>query len=109
METMAADFLQENGYQIIEQNFYCRTGEIDLIAKDGNYLVFIEVKYRTNRKNGLPEEAVDKIKQRQIIKTAVYYMMKKGCAGDTPCRFDVVAILGTAVTVYKNAFDAFSL
>lgn len=103
-ENMAADYLTEQGYQIIERNFCCRTGEIDLIAREGECLCFVEVKYRTSGAFGSPLEAVNGHKQKKIIKTAVYYMMIHHMAMDTECRFDVVAIEGERVTLLQNAF-----
>lgn len=104
-EQFAADYLVEHGYRIIEKNFFARHGEIDIIAKDEAYLVFVEVKYRTNTKNGLPEEAVSRRKQQSIIKAATYYLYRHGISFDTPCRFDVVVVLKDTITLYKNAFD----
>lgn len=104
MEDMAAAFLMERGYERIERNFYSRFGEIDMIARDHEYLVFIEVKYRADLKMGRPEEAVGIKKQRAIVKTAAWYMCVKHIPDDTPCRFDVVAITGGSFRLIKNAF-----
>lgn len=106
-ESIAADYIKANGYNIITQNFYCRSGEIDIIANDNNYLVFIEVKFRTTTKLGYPQEAVDHRKIRSIVKTAKYYMLTHHIPENTPCRFDVVIMLGKEITLLKNAFDAF--
>lgn len=103
-EQVAATYLQKQGYEIIEQNFRCRQGEIDIIAKDGEYLVFCEVKYRSSGQKGHPLEAVSVQKQHRISRTALYYMAKKGLI-DVPCRFDVVGILDKEIVLYKNAFD----
>lgn len=103
-EQQAAEFLQEQGYEILERNFRCRSGEIDLIAREGEYLCFIEVKYRAGSTCGSPLDAVGGHKQRQILKVAKYYLMKKGMTMDTPCRFDVVAIEGKEITLLRNAF-----
>ena len=65
-EVKAACFLKTQGSQILERNYRCKKGEIDLIAREGQYLVFVEVKYRSTNESGLPEEAVDLRKQRQI-------------------------------------------
>ncbi len=75
-EEIATAYLRENNYQIIERNFECRQGEIDIIAKDKNEIVFIEVKTRTNYLYGLPSEAVDNIKQNHIKKVINYYIYK---------------------------------
>lgn len=85
-------------------NFYSRHGEIDIIANEDGYLVFVEVKYRKNTICGRPWEAVDYRKQQNLKYTASYYMMKKGYVPETPCRFDVVSILGSKISLYKNAF-----
>ena len=74
-ETQAAVFLEKQGYQILERNFRCPAGEIDLIAKEGGYLCFVEVKYRSERETGTPEEAVDAKKQKRISRAALYYLM----------------------------------
>lgn len=78
----------------MERNFRCRNGEIDLIARDGRYLVFIEVKYRKDRRSGSSFAAVGKQKQRTILKVALFYLIRKGFQDDIPCRFDVVGIDG---------------
>jgi putative endonuclease len=104
-EYIAALYLQAEGYEIIEHNFRCKIGEIDIIAKKDNYLRFIEVKYRSDKRIGIPEEAVNYKKQRLISKTASYYIMKKGYTMDIPCCFDVVAILDNEIKLYENAYE----
>lgn len=104
-EKAVGAYLKEQGYQILEYNFRCRSGEIDIIARDGEYLVFVEVKYRTDLKSGDPLEAVDARKQRTISRTALYYCMKHGYGETTPCRFDVAAVLGEEIRLIKNAFE----
>lgn len=106
IEAEAKSFLINLGYQIIECNFRCKSGEIDIIAKEDNYLVFIEVKFRFSTKNGLPAEAVDFRKMKRIINTAKYYMLIHGYSEFTPCRFDVIVKLDTKMELIKNAFDA---
>lgn len=103
-EEQAAGFLEAAGMQILERNFRSRTGEIDLIARDGEYLVFVEVKYRADDAMGTALEAVDKRKQGKIARTARYYLLRHGLGADTPCRFDVVGITGGQVEHVKNAF-----
>ena len=103
-EALAAEYLQKEGYDIIERNFHCRQGEIDLIARDGNTLVFVEVKYRKDLTAGEPAEAVDARKQARILRTARYYMTRYHISEDTPCRFDVVAVLGSNVRLIRDAF-----
>lgn len=103
-EQLAADYLTEQGLEIVEKNFHGRHGEIDLIAKDGAYLVFVEVKYRGNEKKGGPAEAVGYYKQKHIRDTARYYLYQHRYGEDTPCRFDVVAILDDKITWIQDAF-----
>ena len=104
-EEAAIDHLRANGYEIICQNFRCRSGEIDIIGKENAYLTFIEVKYRTNTKSGHPFEAISQYKINKIINTAKYYMLNNNISYETPCRFDVVAILGKEIHIYRNAFE----
>lgn len=105
-ESMAVQYLTEAGYHILERNFRCRTGEIDIIAKDGAYLVFVEVKYRASAACGSALEAVDYRKQQSILRVAQYYMVSHGYGTQTNCRFDVVAIQGTEIMLIQNAFGA---
>ena len=103
-EVKAACFLKTQGYQILERNYRCKKGEIDLIAREGQYLVFVEVKYRKNTRKGYPEEAVDTRKQKKICETAAYYVYKNRIPEYTPMRFDVVAVLGGEFKLIKDAF-----
>lgn len=103
-EQKAAEYLCENGYSILECNFRSRGGEIDIVAKDGEYICFVEVKYRTTNTYGNPLEAVDYWKQQQIRKMAMVYMMRHGLNEWTPCRFDVIAFEGEKLTHIENAF-----
>ena len=103
-ERQAAKYLGEKGMSILEMNYHNRSGEIDIIAKDGEYICFIEVKYRTTNQYGSPLEAVDVRKQKQIRKVALYYLMKHGLSEWTPCRFDVIAFEGEEITHLENAF-----
>lgn len=103
-ETLAAEYLEQSGYRLLERNFRNRSGEIDIIARDGEYLVFVEVKYRADDACGSPLEAVDYRKQQKIVRVAQYYLQRKGYKTETNCRFDVVAIEGDEITLLKNAF-----
>lgn len=103
-EDMAARFLTGCGLKIKELNFRNRFGEIDIIALDGKYTVFVEVKYRKSAAKGSPEEAVDLKKAVKISKVADYYMVCKKMSSDAMIRFDVVAIEGDDIRWYKNAF-----
>lgn len=103
-ETLACEYLKQHGYAIVSRNFRCRTGEIDIIAKDKDYLCFIEVKYRD--KDGLTKgyEAVDRKKQKTIYNVAKYYLYINKLNDDVPCRFDVISIDGEVISLFKNAF-----
>lgn len=103
-ESMAASYLQNDGYEILERNYRDKLGEIDIVAKDGKELVFIEVKYRLNLSKGDPAEAVDKRKQMRIRNGARGYLYRHHIDEDVPCRFDVVAILGEEIRLIKDAF-----
>lgn len=103
-ENRATVYLTERGYKILERNYRCRMGEIDLIAFHQGYLVFVEVKYRRGNRAGRPEEAVDFRKQKKISQTATWYLKEKGLSLDTPCRFDVVAITPEEIRVFPDAF-----
>lgn len=107
-EQMAVRYLETEGYEILERNYRCRFGEIDIVAKDGRgdnaSLVFVEVKYRSSLQFGSPFEAVNLKKQRTIIQTAKYYMKERTIGTDMGIRFDVVGILGRDIKLIKNAF-----
>lgn len=103
-EQLAADFLEAKGYQIVERNFYAPQGEIDLIARDGACLVFVEVRYRTTLRGGHPLETVNAQKQKRIRSAARWYFLKRGLGEDTACRFDVVGILKEELVHVENAF-----
>ena len=103
-EKKAGAFLEQMGYEILAYNYRSRQGEIDIIARDEEYLVFCEVKYRSGKQSGHPSEAVDYKKQRNLSRCALYYIMKEADL-DTACRFDVVSICGEQISVVKNAFD----
>ncbi len=103
-EELASSYLKDQGFRIMERNFRCRAAEIDIIARDGNILSFIEVKYRSSSKCGDPLEAVTLLKQKKIYEAALFYITKKGIPQDIQIRFDVVSILGEDITLIKNAF-----
>ena len=103
-EEAAAAFLQKQGFRILEKNFRCRQGEIDLVCREGKELVFTEVKYRSDVSCGSPFEAVDFRKQEKIRRTACFT-----CAGTVirkirPAGFDVVGITGDSIQLIRNAF-----
>ncbi len=91
-EELAAEYLKSLGYEIIQRNYRFGHGEIDIIAKDKETLVFVEVKTRENLKFGPPELAITKKKQRQIKKIGEAYLYENNIS-DTQCRIDVIAIL----------------
>ena len=107
-ERLAAEYLKLNGYRIIETNYRCPVGEIDIIAREKGTLVFVEVKARRSSRFGSPKCAVTPAKQRKISMAALDYL-KRSNLGDTRARFDVVAIDTTAgqtdIEVVKNAFE----
>jgi len=107
-ETLAAWFLRQNGYKIIEQNYRNRMGEIDIIAQDRKTIVFVEVKSRRSVRYGSPKFAVTPKKQRTISRVALYYL-KTTNQTDAKARFDVVAIISNRdepqIEIVKNAFD----
>ncbi len=90
-EDIAAGFLKEQGYSIIVRNYKSRFGEIDIIAWDKDTLCFVEVKTRQSKKFGLPQEAVTKIKQIQISKSALAFLKERAFL-DRKARFDIVSV-----------------
>lgn len=106
-EDVAENFLKTLGYQIIEKNFYYQHGEIDIVAKEGETLVFVEVKSRRSDRFGAPEESVTPRKQEVLRRTAEGYVASKNLT-DTECRFDVVSVVmkdGAAeCRLLKNCF-----
>jgi putative endonuclease len=107
-EAAAADFLERRGHTIIERNWSCKAGEVDLISLDANVVVFVEVKTRATGACGSPEEAVDIRKQEQIRSLAERYLASAGLT-DVDVRFDVVAIhyLGDDRALLRHHRDAF--
>ena len=108
-ENMAARHLRNRGYKIIMRNFSCDLGEIDIIARDGKTLVFLEVKTRAYD-DPKPEEQVNNIKQDKIIRAAKYYLTRYGTP-QPPSRFDVIAIVWPTgqppiIRHHEHAFDA---
>lgn len=103
-EEKAAEYLQTKGYRILEYNYLCRYGEIDLIAIKNDTLVFCEVKYRNSKDESLPFEAVTRRKQQRISKTAFYYLATHSLA-ERDCRFDVIGIAGSQIHHIENAFE----
>lgn len=105
-EQIAADYLEAKGYFIIQRNYRVRQGEIDIVARDKDTIVFVEVKYRKNTISGHPLEAVTIRKQRQVCDVALFYMNQNKINPETtPVRFDVIGILGNDITHIENAFE----
>ena len=90
-EEIASKYVNENGYQILERNFYTRHGELDIIAKQNDEIAFIEVKTRSNHSYGNPREAVTPIKQKHMYQAAKYYLYKTK-QENAFTRFDVVEV-----------------
>lgn len=88
-ENVACDFLEKQGISVLKRNFHSRFGEIDIIAKDGETIVFVEVKTRATKSFGAPSEFVDERKQKKIIQTALYFLGNDDC----DMRFDVIEIM----------------
>lgn len=108
-EEMAANFLVNTGYAILEKKYRNRMGEIDIVARFGNILAFVEVKTRRTDKFGRPAAAVDFRKKQKIISVAKYYIQVKGMEGCHP-RFDVIEVMGVGgtwnINHIKGAFEA---
>lgn len=108
-EQTAVKFLKKNGYKILQRNYRCKTGEIDIVSYDHGTIAFVEVKTRFSDAYGPPELAVTDRKKRQIIKVALHYVAEKKIR-DFDLRFDVVSIFYPPVekypiiTLFKNAF-----
>jgi putative endonuclease len=109
-EDLACEELTRRGYVILERRYRTRLGEIDIIARDGGTLVFVEVKARVGDEFGAPEDAITPQKQWRMTRMAETYLMMQRLGDAVDCRFDVVAVDAAsdpaAVTVYQSAFDA---
>lgn len=105
-EIIAKEFLQKQGYKIKEENFWSRYGEIDIIAEDDDYLVFVEVKFSHQTSYVRPQEQITYYKQQHLKRVANYYLVTQQIEKD--CRFDVVAILQNEeqqeIELIRNAF-----
>ena len=102
-EELALDYLKNNNYKILEKNFKCKIGEIDLIAKIDDVIVFVEVKTRSSDMFGRPREAVNFYKQKKIRSIALNYLKFKNLLNYS-CRFDVIEILDGEITHLENCF-----
>jgi putative endonuclease len=106
-EDLAETFLQTKGLVTHEKNFRCKLGEIDLIMRDQDVLVFIEVRLRSNPFFTNAAESVDRQKQRKIMNTASYYLQQKHLTDKVACRFDVIAIQQNAIRDSNWIINAF--
>lgn len=106
VEQAALRYLEQHGLKLVNKNFYSRQGEIDLIMRDGDFLVFIEVRSRKNSRYGGALASITPLKQRKIIKTAEYYLLKHRIGDRFPLRFDVIVSEGDGLALnwIKNAF-----
>ena len=104
MKMQRLPFFKVKGLRLLEKNFRCRKGEIDLILMDGACLVFTEVKYRSGPGCGSPLEAIDGRKQKKIRHTAAYYMYIRRISQDTPCRFDAEVLWENQFSGYRMLF-----
>ncbi len=108
-EQLAVKFLKKSGYKILQRNYRCKLGEIDIVCYDHGTIAFVEVKTRYSDTYGPPELSVTEAKKRQIVKVALHYVAEKKIEG-VDCRFDVVSIFHTPmkkqpeITLFKNAF-----
>jgi putative endonuclease len=107
-EELAAAYLAEAGYRIIERNYRCLFGEIDIVAEEGETLVFVEVKSRRSDAYGDPQLAVGRQKQRKISMISANYLAERHFP-HRPARFDVVAVkllpAGHRIELIRNAFE----
>lgn len=101
-ENEVCDFLVSKGIEILERNYFCKFGEVDIIGREADTLIFFEVKYRSSNRYGNPLEAIDIRKQKRIINCARYYTAYKYF--DLYIRFDAVGVIGKEIEWIKNAF-----
>ena len=105
-EIIAAEYLKNKGYKILATNYTNKIGEIDIIAQDKDYIVFVEVKARLSQKFGHPLDAIDEVKQQKIHAVASLYLVEKRKYGKL-CRFDAISILGFENPEIRHIIDAF--
>jgi len=109
-EELACRYLLQQGLRLITRNYHCRQGEIDLIMRDTDNLVFVEVRYRRQSRYGSGLESVNRRKQQRIAHCAAHYLHRHPRAGQLAARFDVVAVspdsAGPRIEWIRNAFEA---
>lgn len=106
-EEQAARYLEQQGLKVLARNWHAgKRGELDIVAKDGDTLVFVEVKFRSGKAYGSPFEAIDSRKQARIGKLAMCYMKRYGISFGSSCRFDCIGITKDgSISYLKNAFS----
>ena len=104
-EKKARRYLEQKGLILQESNYHCRSGEIDLIMRDGDQLVFVEVRYRKHTAYGSGADSITPTKRRKIIKTAAFYLQCHGLTEQVSCRFDIISIDANENTLWLS--DAF--
>ncbi len=100
-EDRALAYLQRQGLTLVERNFLCKAGELDLVMRDGAHLVFVEVRERNNPQFGGAAASISPAKQRRILRAAKFYLLR--CQPLPPCRIDIVAIDGDRINWIRNA------
>jgi len=102
-ERLAGAHLEALGFKILEYNYFCHGGEIDLVCEHEDTLVFVEVRARADGEHGHPFETISPLKRQRLVRAARHYLMERD-GEDRACRFDVVGIEGETVTHLANAF-----
>lgn len=102
-EDICAEYLTENGFNVLQRNYKCKVGEIDIVAEKDNIIRFIEVKYRGNGKYGFALESIDLKKQNRIKRAASWFLNEKGLNG-VQCSFDVITVENNVVEYYFNCY-----
>jgi len=102
-EQIAVQFLEKEGYVILDTNWRYNGIEIDIVAKNSGYIVFVEVKTRASLNWGQPEDSVNDVKIRRIVNAADYYMQECDC--DLPCRFDIISVVAVDGNILINHID----
>jgi len=109
IEHIAAQWLRQEGLALVAQNHYVKGGELDLVMREGDILVFVEVKHRTTTRFGHPLETITYQKQQRLVRAARLYIARNGIS--SPCRFDILGIIGKPPDLefhwVKAAFDTF--
>lgn len=106
-EDLVSRFLEKNGVTILDRNYNTDKGEIDIIGRDGEYIVFFEVKYRSEKTYGSPFDAITKGKIKRIVAASKLYLYNNRYDDSTYIRYDCIGVLDSEITWIKNAFDAF--